>query len=307
MGLCSSSNNEEDLPRTGSWASTDSQESYDGHDDYGPSTEEDEVTNLFGMKSDAEGVISMLRSNSASLTRLTDAKNPRGAGHVACQNQCGPNANDTWCTNISNLLSDNRNLTELHFGSGHHVQVGGAEALGKALKTNIALIKLSMVYGTPGIGAEGTKRLAQGGFFIFWNVCYSVLLLNWCLFFGSTCMLTLFCSSCYFFSLFSVLPFNTTLEILDLTSNAIGDEGATGLSIAFLPKQGSEAESLEEEESKVEVVAQDLSALTFDSIDTVWRPNTTLRSLLLSGNSIGPDGAISLSLIVRFFFIAKRG
>ena len=138
-------------------------------------------------------------------------------------------------------------------------------------------------------------------------MCYSVLLLNWCLFFGCTLYADVVLFFFISFFLFSVLPFNTTLEILDLTSNAIGDEGATGLSIAFLPKQGSEAESLEEEESKVEVVAQDLSALTFDSIDTVWRPNTTLRSLLLSGNSIGPDGAISLSLIVRFFVFAKRG
>jgi hypothetical protein len=53
-----------------------------------------------------------------------------------------------------------------------------------------------MVYGTPGIGASGTSKLAQ------------------------------------------VLPFNKTLEILDLTSNAIGDDGASGLSIAFVPNKG---------------------------------------------------------------------
>ena len=34
------------------------------------------------MKCDPEGVLVMLRSNRTSLMRLTDAKNPRGAGHV---------------------------------------------------------------------------------------------------------------------------------------------------------------------------------------------------------------------------------
>jgi len=86
MGLCSSSNGDhDDLPRTGSWASTDSQESYDqDNGQFGTATdeEEEEITNLFGMKCDPEGVLVMLRSNSTSLMRLTDAKNPRGAGHV---------------------------------------------------------------------------------------------------------------------------------------------------------------------------------------------------------------------------------
>jgi len=110
-----------------------------------------------------------------------------------------------------------------------------------------------MVYGTPGIGASGTSKLAQ------------------------------------------VLPFNKTLEILDLTSNAIGDDGASGLSIAFVPNK-----DMEKENEKVTEVIDSDSQLTFDSLDTVWRPNTTLRSLLLSGNGIGPSGAQSLAKIVSY-------
>ena len=259
MGLCSSSN-EEDLARNGSWASTDSANSNDSND-YGPTEENQVNANLFGMRSDPDGVLSMLRTNSASLTRLTDAKNPRGSGHVSCHNQCGKAANDAWCTTIASHLSNNTNLTELHFGSGHHVQDNGANALATALKTNQYLLKLSLVYGTPGLGAQGTTTLAE------------------------------------------VLPFNDTLEILDMTSNAMGDEGAVGLSLAFIPRKGAAArealEALEDEAAAVVTTAEAInSQLTFDSVDTVWRPNDTLRSLLLSGNSIGTLGAASLSNIV---------
>jgi hypothetical protein len=256
MGLCSSSN-EEDLARNGSWASTDSANSNDSND-YGPTEENQVNANLFGMRSDPDGVLSMLRTNSASLTRLTDAKNPRGSGHVSCHNQCGKAANDAWCTTIASHLSNNTNLTELHFGSGHHVQDDGANALATALKTNQYLLKLSLVYGTPGLGAQGTTTLAE------------------------------------------VLPFNDTLEILDMTSNAMGDEGAAGLSLAFIPRKGAAArEALEDEAAAVVTTAEAInSQLTFDSVDTVWRPNDTLRSLLLSGNSIGTLGAASLSNIV---------
>jgi hypothetical protein len=252
MGLCSSS---KELERTGSWASTDSANSNEDNN-YGPADDETNVnSNLFGMKSDPEVVLGMLRANNASLTRLTDAKKPRGSGHVSCQNQCGMFANDEWCISVASHLSENYHLTELHFGSGHHVQVAGAKALAQSLKTNQSLLKLSLVYGTPGLGAEGTATLAE------------------------------------------VLPFNETLEILDLTSNAIGDKGAIGLSTAFIPKDGDDAQ-VEKEEEVATVVPND-SEISFDSVDSIWRPNNSLRSLLLSGNSIGTDGAISLSNIVR--------
>ena len=266
MGLCSSSDQE--LPRTSSWASADSANSNE-YEDYGPA-EDNEIpnTNLFGMKSDADGVMTMLRNNSASLTRLTDAKNPRGSGHVACQNQCGKTADDQWCSGVAAHLSENVHLTELHFGSGHHVQVAGAQALAKALKTNQSLLKLSLVYGTPGLGAQGTTTLAE------------------------------------------VLPYNETLEILDLTSNAIGDGGAIGLAAAFVPVPGmstqekeaqEEKEEQEDEAATVVDVDSQMTLSTFstlESVDTVWRPNDSLRSLLLSGNGIGTEGAISLSTLV---------
>ena len=128
-------------------------------------------TNLFGMKADPDTVIQMLKTNSPSLTRLTDAKNPRGSGHVACKNQCGPNSNDSWCSLLASHLAENTHLTELHFGSGHHVQVEGAESLAKILETNTTLLKLSFVYGTPGVGPEGA--------FAFFSLllCYFVTLL----------------------------------------------------------------------------------------------------------------------------------
>ena len=96
------------------------------------------------------------------------------------------------------------------------------------------------------------------------------------------------------------LPSNEVLEILDLTSNAIGDRGATSLALAFVNKEGATtAAAAAKEEDEEEAIPVEGDQLTFDSIDPeVWRPNASLRSLLLSGNSIGPDGAQSLSTIV---------
>ena len=101
------------------------------------------------------------------------------------------------------------------------------------------------------------------------------------------------------------LPSNEVLEILDLTSNAIGDRGATSLALAFVNKEGATTDAAAaKEEDEEEAIPVEGDQLTFDSIDPdLWRPNASLRSLLLSGNSIGPDGAQSLSTIVSVFFV----
>lgn len=295
MGLCGSISSGSSLTHTESWTSADSVNSEisgDGPegdnklDDIGTFTEF-EQTNLFGMKCDPERVTELLKNNSASITRLTDARNPRGAGHVACLNQCGPRATDEWVSTLAEALQNNSTLTELHFGSGHHLSETGAAAIAAIVSSTTSLQKMSMVYGTPGIGAGGTRKIA------------------------------------------AALPQNNSLEILDLTSNAIGDDGAKALTPALggtiIPEASESrieartdiAPTSEEGEAYVSKKIKDAPSST-EKEDTdgsnnsdgpilvqniahspvSFRVNTTLRSLLLSGNGIGPIGAKSLAIMV---------
>ena len=113
-----------------------------------------------GLKLVGSDVLELLSRNDKCITRLTDAKKPRGVGHASCNEQCGKASNDLWAEKLSKSLENNTNIVELTFGGGHQLSSVGIEHLTNSLKSNTTLEKLAMTFGTPGIGPAGATILS---------------------------------------------------------------------------------------------------------------------------------------------------
>ena len=303
MGLCGSSQGTSSLTHTESWTSADSTtsdmsgEDDDNLDQIGTYTEF-EQTNQFGMKCDPERVEVLLRNNSQVITRLTDARNPRGAGHVSCLNQCGPRATDEWVTTLAEALAGNTTLTELHFGSGHHLTEVGAQALAQIIEKSVSLQKLSLVYGTPGVGAGGTSKIAaalpmNNGLEILDLTSNAIgdngaKALSSAL--GAVTQITESSAQSGNGESYVSAPGSANAEG---TAEGDADSASSATGDGQKVNDGSEENvAAGEKPSDGELVAN--IAHSPES----FRMNTTLRSLLLSGNGIGPVGAKSIATMV---------
>ena len=88
-----------------------------------------ETLSKMGVRLDQADVLDLVAKNSVYLTRLTDAKHPKGIGHAACNEQCGKACSDDWIEKLSKAAKGNTSLTELSFGRGHQISETGISFL----------------------------------------------------------------------------------------------------------------------------------------------------------------------------------
>lgn len=226
-----------------------------------------------GLRLDQIDVLELLTKNSKYLSRLTDAKKPKGSGHASCIEQCGKAASDEWIKKLSMALQSNTYLTELSFGRGHQLSETGLQTLTDALGASSALNKLALTFGTPGIRAAGCEAMS-----------------DWL---GKNSQLTILDLTSNDIGDAGVTAIGkalasgvTIVKTLMLTTNNIGPQG--GIALADVLSRESALTSLT-------LADNELGDDGVTSIAEALKTNTTLYALMLDSNRIKSAGAIAIA------------
>jgi Leucine-rich repeat (LRR) protein len=236
-----------------------------------------ETLSKMGLKLDQADILELVGMNASCVSRLTDAKRPKGAGHAACNEQCGKAASDAWVEKLAEAMKGNTTLTELSFGRGHQISGAGVGFLTTALEGNTTIQKLSLTFGTPGLQGEGTGKLAA-----------------WL---GANASLTILDLTANSIKDGGVAALSeaikngaTMLKTLMLSTNQIGEDGASALGTA-----------LENNNSLTSLTLTDnqIGNNGTVALAEALKKNTTLSSLMLDSNQIKAQGASALAEMLR--------
>jgi Ran GTPase-activating protein (RanGAP) involved in mRNA processing and transport len=275
MGICSSNK----------YAENDTE--YDDEDlDNDDGVEEEEelylddprVQQLYegGLKLIGSDILELLSRNDKCITRLTDAKKPRGVGHASCNEQCGKASNDTWVENLSKALTNNTNIKELTFGGGHQLSSVGIQHLTNSLKSNTSLEKLAMTFGTPGIGPAGAVALST---WLGTNKTLTILDLTDNNLGNDGAV-----------AISNALSNGLNIKTLTLPSNNIGVDGITALAKAF-----NVTESLASVQLENNLIGDDGAVVLANMLAN----NKSIETLMLDSNQIKQAGGIALAEVLK--------
>ncbi len=230
-----------------------------------------------GLKLTGVDVLELLGRNDGCITRLTDAKKPRGIGHASCNEQCGKASNDAWVEKLSKALANNTSIAELTFGGGHQVSSKGVQYLTESLKTNESLEKLAMTFGTPGIGADGAVTLSK------WLATNS-----------SLTILDLTDNDLHDAGVIAISDALKggvlNIKTLALPSNKIGVEGVTALANSF---------DVATRLTSVQLENNNLGDAGVTVLATALGNNNSVTTLMLDSNKIKSEGAVALAKMLE--------
>ena len=232
--------------------------------------------NQGGLKLDSTDILELLSRNDKCITRLTDAKKPRGPGHASCNEQCGKASNDAWVEKLSTALTNNTNIAELCFGGGHQLSTKGIEYLTKSLENNQSLEKLAMTFGTPGIGPEGTLALSK---WLANNTTLTILDLTDNNLGNEGAV-----------AISNALTSGLSIKTLTLPSNKIGVDGITALSKAL-----NVAKKLTSVQLENNIIGDEGTIILAKALVE----NNSVETLMLDSNQIKQKGAIALADMLK--------